>query len=147
MRKSTITSGIIPRAHVIHIVRDPLDTCVSCYMTQMNQNVIDATDLRQLGVHYNDHLALMRHWRQVLDLPILEVSYERLVADPEGQVRRMLEFLKLPWDERCLNFHQNTRAVITASMHQVRRPMYNSSVGRWKHYERHLEPLKEGLKL
>jgi hypothetical protein len=116
-------------------------------MTQMNQNVTDTSDLRHLGIHYNDHLTLMRHWREVLDLPILEVSYELLVAEPEAQIKRMLEFLGLPWDERCLDFHQNTRAVITASMHQVRRPLYNSSVGRWKHYERHLGPLREGLKL
>jgi tetratricopeptide (TPR) repeat protein len=140
-----VISRLFPQARVLHVVRDPLDTCLSCYMTHMQQTIINAADLRQLGVHYNEHRALMSHWRHVLEIPILEVSYEALVAEPEAQVRRILSFLGLPWDERCLRFHDNRRAVITSSMHQVRRPMYSSSVGRWKHYDKHLGPLKAGL--
>ena len=83
----------------------------------------------------------MAHWKKVLTLPILEVRYEDLVADQRGQTRRMLEFLGLPWDERCLEFHQNQRVVATSSREQVRRPMYGSSVGRWKNYEKHLGEL------
>jgi hypothetical protein len=140
-----VVSRLFPEARVIHVVRDPLDTCVSCFMTHFNDSVTHASDLTHLGMNYVDQATTMAHWRGVLELPILEVSYELLVAEPEAQVRRMLSFLDLPWDERCLSFHESDRFVATASMHQVRRPLYNSSVGRWKHYRQHLGPLIEAL--
>jgi tetratricopeptide (TPR) repeat protein len=140
-----LVSRLFPSARVIHVVRDPLDTCVSGYLTHFNESVLHASDLAHLGMNYADQTATMAHWRQVLDLPILEVSYEAVVAEPEAQVRRMLEFLDLPWDPACVRFHESDRYVATASMHQVRRPLYSSSVGRWRHYEKHLGPLREGL--
>ena len=83
----------------------------------------------------------MDHWKKVLKLPILDVRYEDLIADQAGQTRRMLEFLNLPWDEKCLAYHQNKRYIATASRDQVRRPIYSSSVGRWKHYEKYIPEL------
>jgi hypothetical protein len=89
----------------------------------------------------------MSHWKQVLGLPILEVDYEAVVGDLEGQARRLFTFLDVPWDERCLQFHRNSRRVATASRAQVRRPIYSSSIGRWRHYEPRLGPLHEALAL
>lgn len=136
---------LLPECRVVHCVRDPRDTCLSCFMTYFANGHEFSHDLTHLGHYYQDYERLMAHWRAVLDLPVLDLSYEDLVADLEGQSRRMLEFVGLPWDERCLQFHQTKRAVPTASSAQVRRPLYSSSVGRWKHYERHLGPLIQAL--
>ncbi|HZN65080.1 MAG TPA: sulfotransferase, partial [Tepidisphaeraceae bacterium] len=84
--------------------------------------------------------------KTTVNFPMVEVRYEDVVADLEGQTRRLLEFLDLPWDDRCVRFHESGRAVGTASSDQVRRPLYGSSVGRWKHYEHHLGPLLDGLR-
>ena len=136
---------LFPEARVIHCVRDPHDTCVSCYMSYFESVNAFAQDLGSLGRFYRDYRRLMEHWERVLDVGILSVSYEALVEDLEGQARRMLEFLGLEWDERCLRFHENPRHVATASRSQVRRPIYRSSVGRWKHYEKHLGALLREL--
>ena len=88
----------------------------------------------------------MRHWQELLDTPILEDRYEDFVADPEASVRRALEFLALPFDPACLRFHESNRRMDTASMSQVRRPVFDASVARWRHYERHLEPLLRELR-
>jgi len=136
---------LFPECRVIHCVRDPLDTCLSCYMTNFEQANAFKFDLGHLGSYYRDYHRLMVHWKSVLGVPILDVRYEDVVANLEGQTRRMLEFLDLPWDERCLRFHENLRVVHTASRDQVRRPVYGSSVGRWRRYEKHLRPLLEAL--
>ena len=130
---------------VIHCVRDPLDTCVSCYFSDFAFGNEFTHDLASLGTYYRGYQRLMAHWKQVLDLPILEVQYEQVVADLEGQTRRMLEFLDLPFDQRCLSFHANKRYVATLSKQQVRQPIYASSIGRWKNYQQHLEPLLAAL--
>lgn len=132
---------LVPGAHVIHCVRDPLDTCLSCYMTEFAEGNEYAQDLETLGRYYQGYERLMGHWKQVLDLPILEVRYETVVENVEAEARRMLDFLQLPWDERCLRFYEHRRHVATASQAQVRRPIYKSSIGRWRHYESHLAPL------
>ena len=87
----------------------------------------------------------MQHWNAILDIPVMNVSYEALIADQEGMTRRLLDFLELEWDEACLRFHENKRVVKTLSYSQVRQPISTRSIGRWKHYERYLEPLKIGL--
>lgn len=136
---------LFPDCQVIHCTRDPLDTCLSCYMTQFAAGHEFAQDLGDLAAFYNEYLRVMEHWRDTLNLPMIEVSYEQVVSDLEGQTRRLLDVLNLPWDERCLRFFENRRPVATASAEQVRRPVYASSVGRWKHYEKHLAPLIDGL--
>ena len=138
---------LLPEAKIIHCVRDPLDTCLSCHMTNFAVANDFKYDLRHLGMFYNIHNRLMAHWKSVLDVPILEVEYEKVIADPEGQARRMVEFVGLPWDEKCVRFHETKRAVITASVEQVRRPIYSTSVQRWRHYAKHLGPLREVLGL
>lgn len=132
---------LFPDAHIIHCVRDPLDTCLSCYMTDFASGNEYAQDLDTLCRFYHGHENLMRHWKRVLDVPILEVRYESVVENIERQTRRMLGFLRLPWDEGCLRFYEHRRHVATASQAQVRRPIYRSSVARWRHYQRHLAPL------
>jgi tetratricopeptide (TPR) repeat protein len=136
---------LFPECHVIHCVRDPLDTCVSCYLTNFADGSEFARDLPHLASYHRQYQRLMRHWKRTLRLPILDVSYEQMVEDQEGQTRRLLEFLGLPWDRRCLEFHSTRRVVGTASREQVRRPLYKSSVGRWRNYEKHLGPLMLGL--
>ncbi|MDB5303119.1 MAG: sulfotransferase [Phycisphaerales bacterium] len=132
---------LFPECHVIHCVRDPRDTCLSCYFTYFASGNAFSFDLGQLAGFYRDYRRMMQHWKQVLTLPMLDVRYEDVVADVEGQTRRMLEFLDLPWDDRCLRFHENKRPVVTSSRDQVRRPLYASSVGRWQHYQRHIPEL------
>jgi tetratricopeptide (TPR) repeat protein len=136
---------LFPRARVIHCVRDPLDTCLSCYFTDFGAGQDFAFDLQHLGQHYRTYQQLMNHRKQALSIRMIEVRYEELVRDPENQTRRMLQFLHLPWDQRCLNFHETRRFVLTASKHQVRRPIYTSSIGRWRHYARHLGKLTTAL--
>lgn len=134
-----------PRSRVIHCVRDPMDTCWSCYTQNFSGALGFAYDLANLGRFHRDHDRLMVHWKSVLDLPIMDVVYEDLVRDVEGLSRRMVEFIGLPWDDACLRFYESQRVTRTASNDQVRRPVYTSSVGRWKRYEGHLGPLKAAL--
>jgi tetratricopeptide (TPR) repeat protein len=136
---------LFPGSHVIHCVRSPLDTCVSCYMTNFERSNEFKYDLANLGAYYRQYERLTGHWKSVLTVPMLEVRYEDVVHDMEGQTRRMLEFLGLPWDERCLRYYESGRRVRTASTDQVRRPIYTSSIGRWKLYEKHLGPLIAAL--
>lgn len=136
---------LTPRARVIHCVRDPLDTCLSCFTTHFGADQPYTYDLGHLGRFYRDYRRLMDHYRATLDVPTLDVRYEDVVADPAGQVGRLLDFVGLPWDDRCLRFYDNPRYVHTTSYDQVRRPVYASSVGRWRRFDRHLGPLRAGL--
>ena len=136
----------LPNAKIIHCTRDAVDTCLSCYKVDFAKNGIRfAYDLGELGRYYRLYDRVMRHWRSVLRGRFLDVSYEALVEDQEAQIRRLLEHCELPWEERCLAFHRSGRAVRTASAAQVRQPIFTTSVGRWKRYERHLGPLLEIL--
>jgi len=135
--------AVFPRARVIHMQRHPLDTCLSIYSQNFFRMGSYANDLGDLAHYYGQYLRLMEHWRAVLPSSVLlEVPYEELLADQEVWTRRMLEFLGLPWDPRCLDFHQTDRVVITASRWQVRQKMHRGSEGRWRHYEKYLGPLK-----
>ena len=137
---------ICPGARVIHCRRHPLDTCLSCYMGGiLPARAPYVTDLGNLGRAYRQYERLMRHWQRVLDTPILEIVYEDLVKDLEGTSRRMIDFLGLEWDERCLRYYESGRAVLTLSYAQVNKPIYTSAVGRYRHYEKHLGPLKDAL--
>lgn len=136
---------MFPKAHVIHCRRNPVDTCLSIYMQDFTHSHSYASDLQMLGEYYCIYADLMDHWRNILPLRILEIDYEQLIAAPEAEVRRILDFLGLKWDEACLTFHRTRRNVSTSSHWQVRQPIYASSVGRWRHYRQHLEPLIRAL--
>jgi len=136
---------LFPRARVIHCRRDPRDTALSIYFRRFTQGHGYSFDLADIAAEMRAYRRLMAHWQAVLPLAMLEVDYEALVADQEAQIRRIIEFLGLPWDGRCLRFHETRRAVHTASAWQVRQPIYARSVGRWRHYERHLGALLEAL--
>jgi hypothetical protein len=136
---------MLPNARIVHCVRDPRDTCTSCYLTSFGNDRGFTSDLAELGETYRLYWRLMRHWQAVLPGRIHEVGYEALIGDLEGETRRLLDFLGLEWAPECLEFHANRRPVATASMTQVRRPAYRSSIGRWRRYERHLGPLLEAL--
>ena len=138
----------LPDARIIHVKRDPLDTCFSCYTLMFAGDVGFAYDLGELGRYYKAYEALMDHWREVLPAgAMLEVQYEDLVNDLPGQARRIVEYCGLKWDERCLEFHKSSRVVVTASLYQVRQPVYKSSVGRAQAYAGHLGPLRKALGL
>ena len=136
-----LVATLLPDCHVIHCRRDPLDACLSCYMTAFEPGLPFTHDLDDLACFFRDYHRLMDHWNATIGFPMIEVDYEQLVGDLEGETRRVLAELNLSWDERCRNFHRNMRKVGTASSDQVRRPLYASSIGRWKHYERHLAAL------
>jgi len=134
---------MLPNAKIIHVRRDPLDTCLSCFNNLFTQdNVKWSYDLTELGTYYANYARLMEHWRDVLpSSAMLEIDYEELVKDCELQTRRLIDYCELEWNENCLEFHSNKRAVRTVSLAQVRKPVYNSSIERWRSYEKHLGPL------
>ena len=123
--------------------RDPIDTCLSCYFQNLPPSLNFTMDLSDLAHYYRDHRRLMAHWRAVLPPGILlDVPYAELVADQEGWTRKILEFLGLEWNERCLDFQNTERAVVTASFWQVRQEIYTYSVQRWRKYQKFIEPLR-----
>ena len=115
----------LPNAKIIHTVRDPVDTCVSCFSKLFSAEQNHTYDLAELGRYYRRYERLMEHWRRVLPAGrILDVRYEDVVADLEGEARRIIAYCGLPWDDRCLSFHATDRPVRTASATQVRQPIY-----------------------
>ena len=133
---------MLPNAKIIHTVRDPLDTCFSSYALQFAVGHEFTYDLEILGRYFKNCQGFMQYWTEILpENSVLEMQYEKNVGDLESEVRRMLNYLELPWDPACLNFHKNKRIVTTASSVQVRQPLFSSSVQRWKPFEKHLQPL------
>jgi tetratricopeptide (TPR) repeat protein len=132
---------LFPSARVIHIVRNPLDTCLSCYFQEFTTTNSYAYDLESLGAYYKQYERIMEHWKNVLKIRMLEVKYEELVDDQENISRQIIDFCGLDWDDRVLRFYETKRSVATPSFDQVRQPMYRNSIERWKNYERHLGPL------
>jgi hypothetical protein len=137
--------AMFPDAAVIHCVRDPRDVAVSCFFQSFMGRVYFANRLKHIGAFYAAYRRVMDHWTTVLDGPVLDVSYERLTTDQEAVSRELVGFVGLDWDDSCLRFHENHRTVETATIDQVRRPMYRSSVGRWRQYENHLAPIMAAL--
>ncbi|MCK4873503.1 MAG: sulfotransferase [Phycisphaerales bacterium] len=136
---------LFPDARVIHCVRHPLDTCLSCLFEDFGERLLHTRSLQALGEHYVLYDRLVRHWKHVLPIPIFDVVYEDMVEQQERTSRAMIEFLDLPWTDACLRFHESDRVVATASYDQVRKPIYKSSSGRHRHYQRQLAPLAEAL--
>ena len=137
---------ILPGARIIHTERNPADTCVSCFSKLFPLSQAFSYDLGELGRYYRWYRALMVHWRTVLPPDaVLDVSYEAVVEDLEAQARRLVAWCGLPWDDRCLDFHETRRAVRTASAVQVRQPLFRSSLERWRRYQAWLQPLLREL--
>lgn len=136
---------LFPHGRIIHLRRHPLDVAISCFGNMLIGPFSWAGTLENIALAYRQYRRIMDHWRSCLGPQVLDVVYEDLVTDTQPQVRRILDFLELPWDERCLRFHESRRAVRTPSRDQVRRPMNNSSIGRWRRFEHHLAPLKTEL--
>jgi tetratricopeptide (TPR) repeat protein len=138
----------LPNAKIVHTIRDPVDTCISCFSKLFTHGQNFSYDLGELGRYYKRYERLMAHWRRALPPgKVLDVRYEDVVADLETQARRILAYCELPWDDRCLSFYETDRPVKTASVTQVRQPIYKSAVGRWREYEEFLGPLLEALEI
>lgn len=137
---------LFPNARVIHCRRDPLDVGMSLFSHDFAfASLAFSYSLEGIGQYYQDYRRLMAHWHEVKPVPILDVDYEEVVTNPEGQVRRVLEFLELEYEPEVLEFHRSERVAFTASNDQVRQPIYGTSVGRWRHYEEQLAPLRAML--
>ena len=138
-----IIYSVFPNARFIYMERDPIDTCLSCYFQQFVAALSFCADLSDLAHYYSGHRRLMKHWQSVLPAEkLLVVPYEGLVADHEGWTRKMLDFLGLDCNDRCLSFSDTQRLVVTASAWQVRQKIYSDSVGRSRAYKKFLGPLK-----
>lgn len=136
-----LISQMFPKARIIHCTRHPLDTCLSCYFQNFGSYHAYTCRLDWLCAYYRQYRRLMAHWQATLPIAMLDVSYESLVTSPESEIRRLVEFVGLGWNEKCLTPEHADRTVVTASNQQVREPIYQRSVSRWKHYEKHLGAL------
>ena len=136
---------MMPNAKIVHCVRDPLDTCLSCYFQPFFGPYDWAYNLKHLGSYYRDYRRIMHHWTDTLGIQIHTVRYEDLTADPEPAIRSLLEFCGLPFDEACLRPHESKRIVETRSNQQVREKIYTKSVARHARYASHLRPLRDAL--
>ena len=136
---------ILPNAKIIDARRHPMDAGFSCYRQLFAKGQPFTYDLTEIGEYYLQYQRMMDYWHEVLPGRVLTMQYEEVVADFENQVRRLLEYCGLPFEEGCLNFYDTDRPVRTASSEQVRQPIYSQSVGRWRYYEQHLDELKEVL--
>jgi tetratricopeptide (TPR) repeat protein len=141
-----LIAAMFPGAKFIHCIRDPIDTCLSCYFQDFTHDIYYANDLAMLGSSYRDYERLMKHWKTIVGRPeILDVQYEEVVRQPEAAARRILSYCELPWNAACLEYYNTPRAVFTASNHQVRLPIYQSSVERWRNYEEFIPELLRAL--
>jgi tetratricopeptide (TPR) repeat protein len=142
-----LISQVFPDARIINCRRDPRDICVSQFMLDFATGHYYSYNLETLAGAIKIYQDIMAHWHEVLPIPILDVRYEDLIADPRTWVGKILDFCGLEWEEACLAFHKSKRQITTASYDQVRQPLYTKSVARWKNYEKHLEPVRRILGL
>ena len=138
---------MFPRAKIVHVRRDPRDTCLSCFFHHFSDGVPYSFDLLNLGLFYTIYERVMEHWRDHLQGRMLEIRYEDFVANQEENTRKLLDYCQLPWEDDCLRFDKTKRAVSTASFWQVRQPVYQRAVGRWQNYQEQLRPLLNTLPL
>ncbi|HFD11213.1 MAG TPA: sulfotransferase family protein [Crenotrichaceae bacterium] len=137
---------LFPNAKIIHCRRDPRDTCISMFCHQFPSGVPYSYDLYKLGAFYSQYERIMEHWHKVLpEDTMIEVEYENLINNQETESHRLLDFLGLKWHDNCLSFYKQKRAIHTASDTQVTKPLYSSSIGRWKNYQTFLQPLEDGF--
>ena len=135
----------LPRAKIVNLQRHPMDTCYAVYKQLFKDAYPFSYDLDELAQYYIAYHQLMRHWNAIMPGVIHTIHYEDVVADIETQSRRLLAYCDLPWENQCLRFYENSSASTTASATQVRQPIYNSSVAKWRHYETQLAPLRARL--
>jgi tetratricopeptide (TPR) repeat protein len=136
---------LFPSAKIVHTTRDPLDNCLSILFLHLDHRMSYALDLMNIGHHYRQYLRLMAHWKRLFGADILDVNYDLFVHDPAPVAARLLDFLGLEWDDRCLALPQAGRAIKTASVWQVREPLHRRSSGRARHYARELSALRSYL--
>ena len=136
---------LFPDARIVHTTRDPLDNCLSIYFLHLDHGMAYALDLMDIGHYYRQYRRLMAHWKALYGDDILDVDYDAFVREPRPAVERLLEFCGLDWSDRCLSFHEHDNAVKTASVWQVRQPLYQHASGRSRAFARQLEPLAEYL--
>jgi hypothetical protein len=140
-----LISLILPKARIIDARRHPMAACFSGFTQLFARGQTFTYGLSNIGRYYRDYVDLMDHWDEVLPGKVLRVQYEEVVADTENQVRRMLDFCGLEFEENCLHFYQTERAVRTASSEQVRQPIYSGAMEHWRNFEPHLDELKQAL--
>lgn len=136
---------LFPNAKIIHCRRNAVDNCTSCFVSNLSDGHKYSYNLETLGLYYREYDRLMRHWKSVFPGQIFESQYEDLISDQEGQSRRLIDYLGLPWDDACLRFFEKEGSVRTLSRWQVRQPIYTSSVRRWKNYGSKIQPLIDAL--
>ncbi|MCK4838214.1 MAG: sulfotransferase, partial [Desulfobulbaceae bacterium] len=135
----------LPKAKIVHCVREPMDNCFSMYKNAFGGVHNYAYDLQELGQYYLLYMGLMRHWHDIFSDRIYDIKYEDLVADQEGETRKLLKYCSLSWHDQCLSFYKTSRNVSTLSWTQVRKPIYKDSIQLWEKYREHLEPLRSIL--
>ena len=137
---------LFPNARIIHCRREVKDACTSMFCQYFPGGNKISHDMFKLGVYYKQYQRLMTHWRKVLPTgTMIEVDYENLVTNQEAESRRLINFIGIEWDDACLDFYKKKRLVYTASSMQVTKPIYTSSINRWKRYKKHLQPLEDGM--
>ena len=136
---------ILPNAKFINARRHPFDTCLGAYKQLFGRGQNFTYDMLDLAHYYQQYVATIKHWHDVMPGQVLDVHYEETVTDLDGQVRRILEHCGLPFEENCLRYYETSRAVNTASSEQVRQPIYTSALGKWRRYEEHLDVWKKQL--
>jgi hypothetical protein len=136
----------LPRARIVHVTRDPMAACYAMYKTLFKDGYPFSYDMRELAQVYAAYRRLMRHWETSFPGRMHVVNYEAIVRNPSGETRDLLRYAGLPWEDACLDFHLNPAPSTTASAAQVRRPVYETSISQWRHYERQLKPLRDCLR-
>ena len=136
---------ILPNAKIIDARRNPMDCCFSCYKQLFGSGQGFTYSQNRIGNYYVDYLKIMRHWDQVLPNKVHRVVYENMVSDTENEIRKLLEYCQLEYEEACLNFYNTKRTVRTPSSEQVRQPIYKKGIGQWEHFDEWLGPLKHSL--
>ena len=133
---------MLPTAKIIHAIRDPMDSCFSCFTHLFKNTMLFAYDLAALGDYYALYAQAMQHWHAVLPSTVIfDLPYEQMIVNHEALSKQLVEYIGLPWDPNCLNFYKNDRIVKTASLTQVRKPIYKTSVQRWHYFAEELQPL------
>jgi hypothetical protein len=135
----------LPSARIVHLVREPMDTCFASFKQLFADAYPHSYEQAEMARHFVRYHRLMAHWRAEFPRRFLDVSYEAFVSDLESGARQLIDYLGLPWADACLDFHRQAGGVATASAMQVREPAHTRSVGRWRRYAEHLEPMRRVL--